>query len=102
MLLPAAERRALLLAETAKRFGPKALNPTAYLEGNWTTQQWTRGCFTGFLTPGATVLFGSAVRDPVGPLHWAGTETATVWPSFIDGAVRSGQRAAEDILRARG
>jgi monoamine oxidase len=38
------------------------------------------------------------VRDPVGPLHWAGTETATEWPSFIDGAVRSGERAAAAIL----
>jgi monoamine oxidase len=62
-------------------------------------QQWTRGCFTGFLTPGATVLFGSAVRDPVGPLHWAGTETSTDWPSFIDGAIKSGERAADEIRK---
>ena len=84
-----------------KRFGPKALTPTHYHEMNWSTQKWTRGCFTGFLAPGATVLFGAAVRDSVGPLHWAGTETATDWPSFIDGAVRSGQREADAILRAR-
>jgi monoamine oxidase len=37
------------------------------------------------------------VRDPVGPLHWAGTETATVWPSFIDGAIRSAERAVAEI-----
>jgi monoamine oxidase len=62
-------------------------------------EQWTRGCSTGFLTPGATRLFGSAVRDAVGPLHWAGTETATAWPSFIDGAIRSGEREADAIRR---
>ena len=26
------------------------------------------------------------VREPVGPLHWAGTETATRWNGYIDGA----------------
>ncbi len=98
--LPAAERKRILLAEVAKRFGPKALDPINYHESNWTEAQWTRGCFTGFLTPGATTLFGSAVRDPVGPLHWAGTETATDWPSFIDGAIRSGEREAELVRRA--
>jgi monoamine oxidase len=97
MLLSAAERKKTVLEEMAQRFGPKALNPIEYHEMNWSTQQWTRGCFTGFLTPGATTLFRSAVRAPVGPLHWAGTETSTVWPSFIEGAIRSGERAAEEV-----
>jgi len=100
--LPAEERKKIVLQEIAKRFGPKALNPVNYHELNWTTQQWSRGCFTGFLTPGATVLFRSAVRDPSGPLHWAGTETATIWPSFIDGAIRSGERAADEVIKAKG
>ena len=100
-LMPPAERKKAILGEIAKRFGAKALAPAHYHEMNWSTQQWTRGCFTGFLTPGATVLFGPAVRDPVGPLHWAGTETATVWPSFIEGAIRSGERAADAILKAK-
>ena len=97
--LPAEERKGVLLGEVAKRFGPKALEPVNYHESNWTEAQWTRGCFTGFLTPGATTLFGSAVRDPVGPIHWAGTETSTDWPSFIDGAIRSGEREAEVIRK---
>jgi monoamine oxidase len=95
--LPAAERKRIVLNDMAERFGPKALSPIDYHEMNWSTQQWTRGCFTGFLTPGATTLFRSAVRDPVGPLHWAGTENSTDWPSFIDGAIKSGERAASEI-----
>ena len=93
------DRKKLLLGDVARRFGPKALEPEHYHESNWTMDTWTRGCFTGFLTPGATRLFGSAVRDPVGPIHWAGTETATQWPSFIDGAIRSGERAAMAIRK---
>jgi monoamine oxidase len=99
-MMPPADRKKALLAEVAERFGPKALEPMNYHESNWSMQQWTRGCFTGFLSPGATVLFGSAVRDPVGPLHWAGTETSTDWPSFIDGAIKSGERAADEIRKS--
>jgi monoamine oxidase len=98
--LPPEKRKAIALAEVAKRFGPKALTPIDYHESNWSEAPWTRGCFTGFLTPGATTLFGAAVRDPVGPLHWAGTETSTDWPSFIDGAIKSGERAAVAIRKA--
>jgi monoamine oxidase len=98
--LPEPERKKLVLGEMAKRFGAKALDPVDYHESNWSEAPWTRGCFTGFLTPGATTLFRAAVRDPVGPFHWAGTETATDWPSFIDGAIKSGEREAQAIGKA--
>jgi monoamine oxidase len=98
--LPAEERKRILLGEIAKRFGPKAIEPVNYHEANWTEAQWTRGCFTGFLTPGATTLFRGAAREPIGPLHWAGTETSTDWPSFIDGAIRSGEREAAAVRKA--
>lgn len=100
VLLSDEERKKLLLAEAAKRFGDRALKPSQYVEMNWSTQVWTRGCFGGFLTPGATYLFKSATRDAVGPIHWAGTETSTTWPTFIDGAVRTGERAAQEVLTA--
>lgn len=96
------DRKALLLGEVAKRFGQKALEPEHYHESNWTADQWTRGCFTGFLTPGATALLGPAMRAPVGPIRWAGTETSTGWPSFIDGAIRSGEREADAIKKMAG
>lgn len=94
------ERKRLFLGELAKRFGPKALEPEHYHESNWSTDQWTRGCFTGFLTPGATALLGPAMRAPVGPIRWAGTETSTHWPSFIDGAIRTGEREAAAVKKA--
>ena len=96
-LLPAQERRQKILAEMAVRFGDKALTPDRVIEMNWSTQVWTRGCYGGYLAPGATALFKSAVRDPVGPFHWAGTETSPEWPTFIEGAIRSGERAAAAI-----
>ncbi len=97
-LLSAADRRQKVLAEMAARFGDKALTPERIIEMNWSTQVWTRGCYGGYLAPGATWAFRSAVRDPVGPLHWAGTETSPAWPTFIEGAIRSGERAAAEAL----
>ena len=101
-LLAPDERKKAVLGELARRFGPKALEPEHYHESNWTMDQWTKGCFTGFLTPGATHLLGPAMRAPVGPIRWAGTETSTQWPSFIDGAIRSGEREADAIKKMRG
>lgn len=95
--LPAQERRQKILAEMAVRFGDKALTPDKVIEMNWTTQVWTRGCYGGYLAPGATALYKSAVRDPVGPFRWAGTETSPIWPTFIEGAIRSGERAAGEL-----
>ena len=52
------------------------------------------------MPPGGWTGFGQALRTPIGPLHWAGAETATVWNGYMDGAVQSGQRAASEVLAA--
>lgn len=96
------ERKKIVLEEMAKRFGKEALNPEHYHEMNWSTQNWTRGCYGGYFGPGALSTLKSAFKDPIGPLHWAGTETSTGWPTFIEGAIRSGERAAQEVLHALG
>ena len=53
-------------------------------------------CFTA---PGV-LDYGRAIREPVERIHWAGTETATFWNGYMDGAVRSGERAAKEVLAA--
>jgi monoamine oxidase len=50
--------------------------------------------------PGVLTEFGPALRAPVGRIHWACTETATIWHAQIEGAVRSDERAAEEVLQA--
>jgi monoamine oxidase len=44
--------------------------------------------------------FGPELRAPVGRIHWAGAETATVWSGYMDGAVQSGERAAAEVIQA--
>jgi len=92
-------RRKAVLDELVQLFGPQAAKPTKYLEYSWVTQEWTRGCPVSVLGPGTLVDFGAAIRKPVGRIHWAGTETSTYWNGYMDGAVRSGERAAREVLQ---
>ena len=65
---------------------------------NWSAEQWSGGGPVAVLGPGTLVDFGSALRTPVGRIHWAGTETSDYWNGYMDGAVRSGERAAREVL----
>ena len=94
---PASRRREVLACFT-RYFGPRAARPVDYIEQDWTSEPWTRGCYSAHFAPGAWTQFGPALRASIGPLHWAGTETATNWTGYMDGAVQSGQRAAAEIL----
>ncbi|WP_218010508.1 flavin monoamine oxidase family protein [Actinomadura chibensis] len=94
--LTAAERRAQVTADLASYFGPRAKNPVAYLEKDWAAEEYSRGCYGAFATPGTLTRFGPSLRAPIGPLHWAGTETATRWAGYIDGAIESGHRTAQE------
>jgi monoamine oxidase len=93
-----AARKTAVLRNFADYFGPRALSPTDFFEGLWTRERWTRGCPVGILEPGSLVGYGSALRPPTGRVHWAGTETSTYWNGYMDGAVRSGERAAREAL----
>jgi monoamine oxidase len=81
----------------AKYFGEEARNPTAFYEKRWDNDVWHRGCPVCFTPPGVLLDYGPAIREPIGRIHWAGTETATYWNGYMDGAVRSGERAAEEV-----
>ncbi len=94
-----ARRRGAVLSNFATYFGEEALHPRRYLEKDWSREAWTRGCPTGLLAPGALLEYGPFIRRPVGRIHWAGTETSTFWNGYMDGAVRSGERAAREVLR---
>lgn len=92
------ERRDAVLDDLAAYFGPRARNPVHYIEQDWATETYSLGCYGAFATPSTLTRFGPELRRPTGSLHWAGTETATRWAGYIDGAVESGQRAAREIL----
>lgn len=97
---PAAERRQAVLESFARYFGDAMLEPEFYVEKSWAADEWAGGCYTGYTPPGVLLDYGTALREPVGRIHWAGTETATRWSGYIDGAVQSGERVAAELLEA--
>ncbi|MQP66244.1 FAD-dependent oxidoreductase [Niveispirillum sp. SYP-B3756] len=93
-----AERRAAVIAELVHLFGPQAANVRHYEELSWLEEEFSRGGYGGFLVPGAWTSVGHTIRQPVGRIHWAGTETAWIWTGYMDGAIRSGERVVAEIL----
>ena len=95
------ERRREAVIDCFKRlFGPDAARPLDYVDKSWADEEWTRGCYGCYMPTGAWTAYGPQLRAPVGPIHWAGAETATVWSGYMDGAVRSGDSAAEAVAAA--
>lgn len=97
---PAAEREKAVLGSFAAYFGERARKPLRFVEKSWAEEEYTRGCYVGFTPPGVLTSYGEWLRRPVGRLHWAGTESAGFWNGYMDGAVRSGERAAKEARAA--
>ncbi|MGH3557257.1 MAG: flavin monoamine oxidase family protein [Mycobacterium sp.] len=95
--LPAEQRRQRALESFASLFGDDALKPLDYVDHRWGAEEFAAGGPTAAVPPGSWTRYGPWLRRPVGPIHWAGTETADEWTGFLDGAVRSGQRAAAEV-----
>lgn len=91
-------RRAAVLDQFARFFGSPARQARDYFETSWSGEQWTRGCPVGIPSMGTLLAYGSRLRAPVGSIHWAGTETSDYWNGYMDGAVRSGERAAAEVM----
>eukprot|EP01111_Echinosteliopsis_oligospora_P009453 TRINITY_DN2773_c0_g1_i2.p1 TRINITY_DN2773_c0_g1~~TRINITY_DN2773_c0_g1_i2.p1 ORF type:complete len:456 (+),score=148.79 TRINITY_DN2773_c0_g1_i2:77-1444(+) len=91
-------RRRAVLQCYARWWGEQALTPNYYLEKDWKTEEWSRGCYLGVTSPGTITAVGHALRTPVGRIHWAGTETASRWIGYMEGALDSGERAAGEVL----
>ncbi len=94
--------RAQVTAELARAFGPEAGSPVELLLQHWPGEAYTRGGPVAISSPGALSSLGPALRQPVGPVHWAGTETATEWCGYLEGALQSGERAAGEVVAALG
>ncbi|CAL9511507.1 L-amino acid dehydrogenase [Actinosynnema sp. ALI-1.44] len=95
--LSAADRRATVLRTAATAFGPAALTPADWHEKSWHEDPHVLGGYSALPHPGGY----AATRHPptpAGRVHWAGTETSAAWPGYLEGAIRSGRRAAREVL----
>ncbi len=94
-----AERRRLVLDMLAEHFGSEARTPLDYVDIDWTAEHWSGGCYGAYAAPGIYQRYGKWLRAPIGPIRWAGTETSFRWTGYIEGAIRSGERAAQEVAQ---
>lgn len=97
--LPEVQRRDRALLCFASIFGDAARRPIDYADHCWGTEPFAPGGPTAAVPPGSWTSYGPWLRKPVGAIFWAGTETADEWTGFLDGAVRSGHRAAAEVAQ---
>jgi len=96
--MPPEARKAALIDSYVKYLGPAAAKPIQYLDQYWMLERYTRGCISPLGT-GLLAQYGAALRPTIGRIEWAGSETATIWNGYMDGAVRAGHDAALRALR---
>jgi len=94
------QRKQIVIDMLADSFGEEARTPTAYQDNVWADEKWSGGCYGAYAPPGVYSRYGEWLRKIIGPLHWAGTETSAKWIGYIDGAIRSGERAGDEVVMA--
>ena len=103
-LLPAAQRRSEVLAQVAQIYTDVDKDliyaPTEVFEQEWSKEEWSKGCPCPVTPPGVMSSVGHAIREPFGNVHFVGTETSVVWKGYMEGAVRSGERGAAEVVEA--
>jgi monoamine oxidase len=96
---PASDRQRRVTGALVRYFGQEAGSFQEYRELDWGAEPWSRGCPVGGLPPGVLTHSFAYLRKPEGRIHWAGTEAATEWIGYMEGAIQSGERAADEVLR---
>lgn len=80
-------------------FGQESTNSLQYLDFSMSDETWSRGCYAGIMQTGAWTVFQDAYRKSFDPIYFAGTEAATRWHGYLEGAVLAGEAAADNIIQ---
>lgn len=95
---PRRKRRAEVLENLALYFGAEARHPRRYLEHVWAAERYTGGAYGSYNPPGVITSIGHVASRPHGPIHFANSDHSPIWPGYMDGAIRQGERAAKEVL----
>lgn len=97
--LPAQERKQRILRSLANYLGDEALEPVVYFETDFANEEWTRGAYAASYDLGGLHRYGAYQSEPVGPIRFACSDIAAEGYQHVDGAVRMGQKVADEILK---
>ncbi|XP_023647001.1 probable flavin-containing monoamine oxidase A isoform X2 [Paramormyrops kingsleyae] len=92
------DRREAVIRSLARYLGPEASHFIHYAEKDWAKEDYSGGCPVNVMMPGMLTYYQPSLRRPCGRIYWAGTESATCWCGYMNGAIQSGQRAALEVL----
>lgn len=98
--LPEKERENLALQTFTRYFGKPAATPLFYRDHCWADEEWSQGCYATLYPTGAWTAYRNELAQPVQHIYWAGTETASRWYGYIEGAVIAGERAADEVMNS--
>ena len=88
-----------LALSTLRRIRPASNGRVRYLgRHRWGADPFAGGAYAAW-SPGKVATQRAAVRTPAGPVHFAGEHTAVDAPG-MEGAIRSGEQAADAIIKA--
>lgn len=74
--------------------------PVNTIEQEWSKEAFIWGAPSPVMGPGVLTSVGSLLRHSVGNVHFVGTEYSYIWKGYMEGAIRSGQAGAEEVLTA--
>jgi monoamine oxidase len=94
------ERREVVLAELVKVFGPEARNVTDYFDHDWLTEPYVGGGYSCYAPPGVMTAGYESITEPIGRIHFAGTETGRIYNGYVEGALESAERVVHEIVAA--
>jgi monoamine oxidase len=95
--LSPADRRSRILSLLGQALGEEAMKPAEYMDQVWADEPWSGGASSPFLFPGAMTTIGPELREPCGPIHWAGTHMSKEFRGYMEGALAAGEAAANRI-----
>ncbi|MEJ6555056.1 FAD-dependent oxidoreductase [Microbacterium esteraromaticum] len=93
----AEHRRTRIIEQMVEMYGPQAKQPIDYVDHCWLLEDFGAGGPNPALPPFALTAYESELSRPHGRIEWGGTETAGEFAGSMNGAVLTGQRAAERV-----
>lgn len=106
----ALERQASLLDDLAdivaaavgEEHRKKVYEVVEYHDQDWYTEPYFDGSPQHAVPPGTFKELMPALREVNGHIHFGGAETASVWMGYMEGAIDSGERVAEEVVGVLG
>jgi monoamine oxidase len=65
----------------------------------WIKEHWSQGAPSAAMGPNLLNKYADVLLPPCGNLHFVGTETAYEWKGYMNGAISSGERDAQELIQ---